>query len=400
MRPAERASCGLNRSLYGMVALAAIALPACGGSGEARVQSGDGGKVTIVVRTVASGLAYPWGLAFLPDGSMLVTEKPGRLRRVTAGGSVSAPIDGVPAVSYAGQGGLLDVAIDPDFERNRRVYLSYSEADGGLKGTAVARGVLSADFAMLGNLQVIFRQQPKLAGDGHFGGRLVFDRDGTLFVTLGERQQDGDRPGDTQEAQNLASLLGKIVRINGDGTVPEDNPFVGDPGARAEIWSYGHRNPQGAAINPDSGELWAVEHGPQGGDELNIVRKGRNYGWPLISYGCNYGSPPSNCTPVGGTSSAPGMEQPINYWVPTSTAPSGFAFYTGNRIPQWQGDAFVGALAGQGLWHLVLDGDRVRSRELLLHEQASRIRDVRQGPDGWLYLLTDEAAGRILRLTR
>jgi len=378
---------------------AACLLPGCGGSVEVGLDSG-GGNGALKVTTYASGLTYPWGLAFLPDGSMLVSEKPGRLRRVTTGGNVSAPIAGVPAVSYAGQGGLLDVAIDPHFERNRRVYLSYTEADGGIKGTAVARGVLSADFALLGNLQVIFRQQPKVVGDGHFGGRLVFDRDGTLFVTLGERQQDGDRPGDTQEAQNLASLLGKIVRIHSDGTVPDDNPFLGDAEARPEIWSYGHRNPQGAAINPASGELWAVEHGPQGGDELNIVRKGRNYGWPLISYGCNYGSLPGNCTPVGGASSAPGMEQPISYWVPTSTAPSGLAFYTGNRIPQWQGDAFVGALAGQGLWHLVLDGDRVRSRELLLHELGSRIRDVRQGPDGWLYLLTDEAAGRILRLTR
>jgi len=396
-------SCGAagtgRRRVASLVVAAACLLPGCGGSVEVGLDSG-GKAGELKVAGFASGLSYPWGLAFLPDGSMLVTEKPGRLRHVTAGGTLSAPIAGVPAVSYAGQGGLLDVAIDPDFESNRRVYLSYTEAEGGVKGTAVARGVLSADLATLGNLQVIFRQQPKVGGDGHFGGRLVFGRDGTLFVTLGERQKDGDRPGDTQQAQNLASLLGKVVRIRADGSVPDDNPYVGNGDARPEIWSYGHRNPQGAAINPASGELWAVEHGPQGGDELNIVRKGRNYGWPLISYGCNYGSLPGSCTPVGGASSAPDMEQPISYWVPTSTAPSGLAFYTADRIPEWRGDAFVGALAGRGLWHLALDGDRVTSRDLLLQELGRRIRDVRQGPDGWLYLLTDEAAGQILRLGR
>ncbi len=379
--------------------LVAGLLPGCGGSVEVSVGT-DGGDDTVRVSTFATGLAYPWGLVFLPDGSLLVTEKPGRLRHVTSGGEVSAPIGGVPAVSYGGQGGLLDVAIDPAFATNRRVYLSYTEADGGVKGTAVARGVLSADNRTLGNVQVIFRQQPKAGGSGHFGGRLVFADDGLLFVTLGERQLDGDRPGDRQEAQNLASHLGKVVRIASDGSVPDDNPFVNTPGALPEIWSLGHRNPQGAAIHPSSGELWAVEHGPQGGDELNIVRRGRNYGWPLISYGCNYGSIPGLCDPVGGASSAPGLEQPISWWVPTSTAPSGLAFYTDNRIAEWRGDVFIGALAGQGLWRLTLDGDRVKSRELLLNDLERRIRDVRAGPDGWLYVLTDDAAGQILRLGR
>ncbi|MCB1889680.1 MAG: PQQ-dependent sugar dehydrogenase [Rhodocyclaceae bacterium] len=390
----------LRRSTLAALAIAAIGLtPGCGGSVEVSVNTDeDGGRVEVT--TFASGLAYPWGLAFLPDGSLLVTEKPGRLRHVTRGGEVSTAIAGVPAVSYSGQGGLLDVAVDPDFATNRRVYLSYTEAEGGVKGTAVARGVLSADLGTLGNVQVIFRQQPKVGGSGHFGGRLVFAPDGLLFVTLGERQLDGDRPGDQQQAQNLGSHLGKVVRIRSDGTVPDDNPFVNTADAEPEIWSYGHRNPQGAAIHPESGELWAVEHGPQGGDELNIVRKGRNYGWPLISYGCNYGSIPRLCDPVGGASSAPGMEQPISWWVPTSTAPSGLAFYTDARIPEWRGDAFVGALAGQGLWHLELEGDNVKSRELLLGDLGRRIRDVRAGPDGWLYVLTDESNGEILRLGR
>jgi len=390
---------GRRSRLPGLLLVCAGLLPGCGGSVEISVGVGEGND-ELRATPFATGLAYPWGLVFLPDGDMLVTEKPGRLRLVTSGGDVSAPIAGVPAVSYGGQGGLFDVAIDPDFATNRRIYLSYAEAEGGVKGTAVARGVLSADRGTVGNLQVIFRQQPKVSGSGHFGGRLVFANDGTLLVTLGERQLDGDRPGDRQEAQNLGSHLGKVVRIRSDGTVPDDNPFVNTPGALPEIWSLGHRNPQGAAINPKSGELWAVEHGPQGGDELNIVRRGRNYGWPLISYGCNYGSIPNLCTPVGGASSAPGLEQPISWWVPTSTAPSGLAFYDDNRIPEWRGDVFVGALAGQGLWRLQLDGDTVRRRDLLLHDLGRRIRDVRVGPDGWLYLLTDEAAGQILRLAR
>ena len=222
----------------------------------------------------------------------------------------------------------------------------------------------------------------------------------TLFVTLGERQRDGDRPGDSKEAQDLGSHLGKIVRIGTDGSVPPDNPFVDRDGALPEIWSYGHRNPQGAAIHPASGELWAVEHGPQGGDELNIVRKGRNYGWPLISYGCNYGSLSSDCTPVGGGSERPGLEQPVTTWVPRSTAPSGLAFYQHGRVPAWRGDAFVGALAGRGLWHLELEGARVRARTHLLTDLDERIRDVRQGPDGLLYVLTDAADGRILQISR
>ena len=386
-----------SRARWASLPLAATAVLSAACSGSAEVGASDR---ALRVTTVARGLNYPWGLVFLPDGSMLVTEKPGRLRHVTPAGELSAPIEGVPAVSYGGQGGLFDVALDPDFAANRRIYLSYAEAAGGVKGTTVARAVLSADRRRLGNLVVIFRQRPKVGGNGHFGGRLAFAADGRLFVTLGERQLDGDRQGDTREAQGLGSHLGKIVRIEADGKVPPDNPFVGNDAALPEIWSYGHRNPQGAAIHPVTGVLWAVEHGPQGGDELNVVVRGGNYGWPAISHGCNYGSLSTDCTPVGGAREAPGMMQPITTWVPRSTAPSGLAFYDHDRIAQWRGDVFVGALAGRGLWHLELDGDRVVSREKLLDELGERIRDVRQGPDGLLYLLTDAADGRILQISR
>lgn len=386
------------RSRLGALALGTAGLiAACGGSIEVSIGTG-GDSDRLHVTTVADGLAYPWSLAFLPDGAMLVTEKPGRLRVVSASGQLSAPIAGVPEVSYADQGGLFDVALDPDFARNRRIYLSYAEAEAGLKGTAVARAELSPDRRALDHVEVIFRQQPKVTGNGHFGGRLVFRRDGTLFVTLGERQKDGDRGRATQEAQNLASHLGKVVRIHSDGGIPADNPFLATTGAKPEVWSFGHRNPQGATLHPASGELWAVEHGPQGGDELNVVRAGRNYGWPLISYGCNYGDPVGSCTPVGGRSSAPGMEQPVTWWVPTSIAPSGMAFYTADRIPEWRGQLFVGALADRSLWRLKLNGEQVVDRERI--DLGRRIRDVRQGPDGWLYLLTDEADGLILRLWR
>ena len=389
-----------RRRVSPLICLALLAWLAqgCNGTTEARAQVIDTPNGGLRVTVLANGLSYPWGIAFLPSGDLLVTEKPGRLRIVTGAGEVSDPISGVPAVAYAGQGGLLDVALDPEFARNRRIYLSYAEADGGVKGTAVARAVLSADQRRLGNVKVIFRQSPKVSGSGHFGGRLVFAPDGHLFVTLGERQKDGDRGA--RHSQDLASHLGKVVRIDSDGAVPADNPYVDRTGAAAEVWSYGHRNPQGAAIHPSTGELWAVEHGPQGGDELNIVRKARNYGWPLVSYGCNYGASVGNCRPVGGATGGEGIEQPLTHWVPTSTAPSGLAFYTASAIPEWQGNAFVGALAGRGLWRLELDGDSVSSRELLLADLGKRIRDVRQGPDGWLYLLTDEASGSVLRLER
>lgn len=348
----------------------------------------DGLKVV----TVARDLEHPWSLAFLPDASMLVTERPGRLRHITRNGSVSPPLAGLPAIAAGGQGGLLDVVTDPYFAGNRRVYLSYTAADGRVNSLAVARGTLSADARRLESVQVIFQQQPKVDSSGHFGGRLVFARDGTLFVTLGDRQRASER----DKAQSLAHHHGKVVRIHADGRVPADNPFVTTSGALPEIWSLGHRNPQGAALHPVTGELWISEHGPQGGDEINRVQAGGNYGWPVVSHGCEYVS----CRPIGAGPRAPGMTDPVTYWIPTSIAPSGLAFYTGNRYPGWQGNLFSGALAGQALWRLQLDGDRVIGRQALLSGYGERIRDVRQGPDGWLYLLTDSGAGRLLRLER
>jgi aldose sugar dehydrogenase len=341
--------------------------------------------------TFTSGLKNPWGMAFLPDGRVLVTQKAGELVIVSADGkAVGAPVGGVPVVNSAGQGGLLDVALDPEFATEPWVYISYSEPGSGGSGTAVARGRLRGNT--LQDLSVIFRQQPKVSGNGHYGSRLVFGRDKTLFVTLGERQKGSP-------AQDLASHLGKIVRINRDGSVPADNPKLG-AGARPEIWSYGHRNVQGAALHPSSGELWDVEHGPQGGDEINIARAGANYGWPLRSYGCNYGDRVSDTCRIGGGTHAPEFVEPLTYWVPISIAPSGLAFYTGSMFPEWQGNIFVGALAGQALWRVVLDGNKVVSREALFASLGERIRSVTQGPDGALYLLTDNAAGRIVRVAR
>ncbi|GHD60561.1 PQQ-dependent sugar dehydrogenase [Jeongeupia chitinilytica] len=338
--------------------------------------------------TVARGLAHPWGLAFLPDGRMLVTERPGRLRIVTTSGVVSPPVTGVPDVYAAGQGGLLDVALDPIFADNRLVYLSYAEAGRtGQAGTAVARGRLVENDgkAWLEGLQVIFRQLPKVDGSVHFGSRLVFAGDGTLFVTLGERYQ-------RDKAQDLGTHLGKVVRIWPDGRIPADNPFAGRKDALPEIWSYGHRNPQGAALRPGTGALWTVEHGARGGDEINIPRAGGNYGWPVITYGRDYTG-----LRIGEGTAKAGMLQPVYYWDP-SIAPSGMAFYTGTRYPGWRGSLFVGALKDMMLVRLTLSGDRIVAEERLLRDGKRRIRDVRQGPDGWLYLLTDEDAGEILRL--
>jgi aldose sugar dehydrogenase len=395
--------------------VALLALVACGGGGGSSAAQGDviatpppGDKPPAAaapqVVTVSSGLVNPWSLAFMPDGRMLVTEKPGRLRVVNTDGSVvAAPVAGVPAVDAAGQGGLFDVAVASDFATTRRLYLSYAEpgvgAEAGRNGTTVGTAVLSADAATLTQWRVIFRQSPKVASSGHFGGRIVLAPGGLMYVTLGERQANNERV----KAQDLSQGHGKIMRIRTDGTVPPDNPFAGlsgGPAVQEAIWSFGHRNPQGAALHPSTGQLWAVEHGPQGGDELNLVQSGRNYGWPLVSYGCEYGAPVGNCTPVGGASTGAGYEPPLSYWVPTSIAPSGMAFYTGTRFPEWQGQLFVGALAGQALWRIVLNGNQVASREALFTSLGERIRDVRQGPDGWLYLLTDSGNGRILRVQR
>jgi glucose/arabinose dehydrogenase len=338
--------------------------------------------------TVAEKLENAWGMAFLPGGAeVLVTERPGRLQRVSLADGTKTPITGVPAVHAVGQGGLLDVALDPQFAENGLVYLSYAEprgADGN--ATAVAHAKLVGNA--LEGLTVIFRQQPAMEGQHHYGSRLVFARDGRLFVTLGERYKAKDR------AQTLDSHLGKVVRIERDGSVPKDNPFVAQAGALPEIWSYGHRNVQGAALHPVTGELWTNEHGPRGGDELNRTLAGRNYGWPAITYGIDY----SGAT-ISEFTAKPGMEQPDHYWVP-SIAISGLAFYTGGKAPQWQGSAFVGGLKSAMLVRLEFDGDgKVVGEERLLADQLkARVRDVRQGPDGDLYLLTDEGEGRLLRI--
>lgn len=347
----------------------------------------------------ATGLDRPWGMAFLPDGQLLVTERGGTMRRISADGQkVSAPLAGLPPVRGGGQGGLLDVAIDPDFASAPWVYWSYSEAGDGGAGTAVARGKLAGDA--ITEVQVILRQQPKVGGGNHWGSRFVWAADKTLFVTLGDRQVDSPSRPDAEGAQHLGKLLGKVVRIARDGSVPGDNPFVGRTGVRPEIYSFGHRNPQAAARHPTTGELWVVEHGPQGGDEVNRVKPGANYGWPLASYGCPYGSRVGEACRVNGGTHAPRFEEPLTTWVPTSIAPSGMMFYTGDRFAEWKGNLFVGALGGQALWRLTLEGDRVTAREALFTDLRERIRDVRQGPDGWIYLLTDSGNGRILRVQR
>ena len=345
--------------------------------------------------TLVRGLAHPWGLAFLPgadtESRMLVTERPGRLRVVTARGEIGPPVGGVPAVDAVGEGGLLDVALDPRFSQNRWIYLSYVEpVAGGTNSTAVARARLDLDGLQgrLSELQVIFRQRPKVASSVHFGSRLLFAPDGRLFVSLGEGGQRDD-------AQTLGNHHGKLVRIEPDGRVPADNPFAGRAGVLPEIWSFGHRNVQGLAFHPQTGELWADEHGPQGGDELNVIEPGHNYGWPVITFGTEYGSGRK----IGEGSAKAGMEQPIVHWTP-AIAPSGMSFLTSVRYPGWKGDLFIGALRGQALWRLRIDGRRVIQQERLLQDFNQRIRDVRQGPDGWLYLLTDSDDGRIVRLER
>jgi aldose sugar dehydrogenase len=332
---------------------------------------------------VSDELENPWGLAFLPDGRLLVTERPGRLRIVAADGSLSEPLANVPDVLARGQGGLLDVALDPAFEANGTIYLSYSEPGDGGAGTAVARARLADDG--LQDVAVIFRQQPKVDARIHYGSRLMFAGDGTLFVTLGDR-------GMRAQAQNLQSHLGKVVRIASDGTIPPDNPFLGRADALPEIWSYGHRNVQGATLDPATGQLWTVEHGARGGDEINRPEAGRNYGWPVISYGVDYSG-----ARIGEGTEKSGMEQPLHYWDP-SIAPSGMTLYTGDAFPQWRGDLFVGSLKFGHLARLDIEDGRIVGEEKLLEDLDERVRDVRQGPDGNLYLLTDEDDGRILKL--
>lgn len=336
--------------------------------------------------TVTSGLAHPWAVAFLPGGRFLVTERPGRMRVIEADGRTGPALAGVPTVAASGQGGLLDVVLDSAFDGNATLYFCYSEPGAGGNSTALARARLAADRSQLEEVRVIFSQKPKVASSLHFGCRIVEARDGTLFLTLGERYQR------MQDAQTLDNHHGKVVRVNKDGTVPAGNPFAGRGGALAEIWSYGHRNPQGAALASD-GTLWINEHGPQGGDEINLPQAGRNYGWPVVSFGENYGG-----GKIGeGATSARGMEPPLHYWSP-SIAPSGMTFLTSNRYGEaMRGNLFLGSLKSGYLARLELDGGKV-VREHKLISGAGRVRDVRQGPDGLLYVLTDSSNGRLLRL--
>ncbi len=339
----------------------------------------------IRVTTLVEGLSHPWSLAFLPDGRMLVTERGGRLRMVSSEFKlITHPVGGVPAVTAVGQGGLLDVVLHPKFAENNLVYLSYVAGDNKGVGTEVARGVLKGN--QLENVQVIFRMQPKLRTGYHFGSRLVFDREGYLFITLGDR-------GEMERAQNPGDHNGSVIRLHDDGRVPKDNPFTGKPGWLPEKYTLGNRNMQGAALHPQSGLLWTHEHGPQGGDEINVIRAGVNYGWPVITYGANYGTG----TRIGEGTAKVGMAQPLHKWVP-SIAPSGMAFYTGGKFPKWRGDLFIGALRDQMLVRLKLDGEKIVREERLLKNALGRIRDVRVGPDGLIYLLTDEPNGVLARV--
>ena len=379
-----------RQSMRSIFVLAALAILSCrNGDAQGPAQRSPTPRSiegVVVVDTVARDLTNPWGLEFLPDGRMIVTERPGQVRIISTDGRVGAPLGGVPAVQARNQGGMLDVALDPAFAQNRIVYLSFSEPGDGGAGTSVAKGRLAAGDAALENVQVIYRQAPKVSGAGHFGSRIVFRGDGTMFVTQGDRQSYRD------QAQDLQSGLGKVVRINLDGTIPRDNPFVGRSGVRPEIWSYGHRNMQGAALHPETGRLWTIEHGAAGGDELNHPEAGKNYGWPVITYGRDYGG-----RSIGVGAVREGMEQPVYYWDPV-IAPSGMAIYTGDRYPGWKGNIFVGSMSPGGLVRLEMRGDSVVKEERYLGDLRKRIRDVKQGPDGYLYLVTDESDGMVLRV--
>ena len=372
----------------GPALLAAVLLADAPAGAAGRVLETE--KARIDVAVLADGLDEPWGVDFLPDGRMVVTEKPGRLRIFSRDGRASRPVAGVPPVIDAGQGGLLDVTLHPGFAANRLVYLSYTEpGGGGANSTAVARGRLAPDETALSGVEVVFRQLPKLPGALHYGSRIVFAPDGAMFVTLGERSRADYR----LQSQDLGSHLGKIVRLRDDGSVPEDNPFVGRPGARPEIWSYGHRNVQGADIHPVTGELWTIEHGPRGGDEINVARAGRNYGWPLVSHGVEYSGLPVG----GGLRSMPGMEDPLATWTPV-IAPAGMTFYGGTAFPAWKGDLLVSGLRSRALIRLELAGERVVGEERLLEELGLRVRDVAVAPDGAVHVVTDGRDGKILRL--
>ena len=367
----------------------AIALVACqngGAQGPAQRSPQPSSTENVVeAQTIAQGLEHAWGLALLPDGRYLVTERPGRMRIVSATGQLSPALSGVPPVAARGQGGLLDVTLDPAFAQNRTIYFSYAEDGDGGSGTTVARARLTD--TSLEDVRVIYRQVPKVQGGNHFGSRIVFGRDGTLFIT------QGDRFSYREQVQDLSSGIGKIVRINADGTIPRDNPFVGRTGARPEIWSYGHRNAQAAALHPETGQLWTVEHGAAGGDELNRAEAGKNYGWPVITYGRDY-----NGRRIGEGAAKEGMEQPVYYWDPV-IAPSGMTFYTGDAFPGWKGSALIGGLASTTLVRLTFADGRVAAEERYLGGRGERIRDVQQGPDGLIYVITNSGSGKLLRLS-
>lgn len=378
------------RQRHGLSALIAASLALLPAAAWAEDQTLDTETGKIKVETVADGLDHPWGMAFLPDGRLLVTERSGDLRIMSADGALSGPLSGVPKIVAKGQGGLLDVTLDPKFAENKLVYLSFAEAGEGGAGTAVARGRLTDTG--LEDVRVIFRQTPKVSGGNHFGGRLVFTPDNKLFITLGERFK-------FEPAQDLTNHLGKIVRINSDGSVPADNPFISQTDAQPEIWSYGHRNVEGAAIHPGTGKLWETEFGPKGGDELNIPAPGANHGWPVVSWGMHYDgkdipNPPTH----------PDFADAVRHWTPV-ISPSGITFYTAEAnpgwtaftIPAWKGNLLIGGLSSQAIIRLSLDGETVTSEERI--PMGARIRDLEQGPDGSVYALTDDGNGKVLRLT-
>jgi glucose/arabinose dehydrogenase len=340
-------------------------------------------KHNFEIETIAEGLVYPWSIDFLPDGRMLVTEKPGRLR-IVDNGKLSEPVKGVPEVYFRDQSGLLDIALDPDYEKNNIIYLSYSAGDAGSKGTEVVKGKLVGNEFK--ESEVIFKLAPKTSPAYHLGARMLFDKDGTLFITLGDR-------GDQHRAQDLSDHMGTLVRINKDGSVPEDNPFVNMPNAKPEIYTYGSRSMQGIAMHPETGDIWTVEHGPHGGDELNLMKPGVNYGWPVITYGVNYGIG----TKIGEGTEKEGMAQPVHYWSP-SIATSSLLFYTGDKFPDWKGNAFVSSLKFGQLARLEIKNNRVRKEERLINNKVGRIREVQQGLDGYIYIITDETNGKLLRL--
>lgn len=376
-----------RKTLIATLCATVLSLPLMTYAADVQEFKSEQGSVT--VEQLSKGLEHPWALAFLPNKQgMLVTERPGNLRVVAPDGKLSKPISGVPQVWASGQGGLLDVVLSPDFANDRLVYLTYSEVGkDGKAGTAAGRGRLSTDMSKLENFTVIFRQLPKLSVGNHFGSRMVFDRDGYLFIALGE---NNNRP----TAQDLDKLQGKIVRLFPDGKVPPDNPFVGQKGVRPEIWSYGHRNQQGATLNPWTGTLWTNEHGPRGGDEVNIIERGANYGWPLATDGIDYSGEPIS---EAKGKFVEGTVRPFHVWE-KSPAISGMTFYDASRFKAWDHNLFIGALAVEDLIRLQFDGDRIVHEERLLGDLKLRIRDVRQGPDGYLYVLTDDDNGQLLRV--